>query len=306
MAKLKRQSINSIRKLLSLIQNEIDQPKKGRGRPKTYPDSLIILSFFIKTMMNLSYRDTIYFIQNVLKIDAPSISDLHYRFSKLDEKLLKELFEKLLNELNIGEEIELIAVDGTGFGYGGKRELNWMRGAQIRKVSSHVKVELIVGKVRDRAIILGVNMGEAYSDERKLLMEILEKVNIKAKKILADALYGMSKAMLEKFYEISEEVIVPVRDTLHTKVRSGIRKKAKIEYEDKREEYKQRYFIEQVIGKIKNAYGRLERTKSYEMARKHIWAKMILYNWAMIFLSYYLMQMLFVYGAYYQYFTSDF
>ena len=86
-AKLKRQSINSLRKLLSLIQNKIDQPKKARGRPKTYPDSLIILAFFIKTMMNFSYRDTIYFIQNTLKIDAPSLSDLHYRFSKLDEKL---------------------------------------------------------------------------------------------------------------------------------------------------------------------------------------------------------------------------
>ena len=44
----------------------------------------------------------------------------------------------------------------------------------------------------------------------------------------------MSKEVLKKFYEISEEVIVPVRDTLHTKVRSGIRKRAKIEYENKR------------------------------------------------------------------------
>ncbi len=180
--------------------------------------------------MNLSYRDTVYFIQNAIKIDAPSLSDLHYRFSKLDEKLLKKLFEKLLEELNIGEKIELIAVDGTGFGYGGKRELNWMRGAQIRKVSSHVKVELLVGKVRDSSIIFGVNIAKAYRDERKLLMEILGKV--KAKKILADAL--ISKDVFERFYEISEEVIVPVRDTLHTKVRSDIRKRAKKEYEAKR------------------------------------------------------------------------
>ncbi len=65
------------------------------------------------------------------------------------------------------------------------------------------------------------------------------------------------------------------------------------------EEYKQRYFfIEQVIGKIKNAYGMLEKTKSYEMARKYIWAKMILYNWAMIFLTYWLVRMRFVFGAY--------
>ena len=58
--------------------------------------------------------------------------------------------------------------------------------------------------------------------------------------------------------------IPPVRDTHRRKVRSGVRKRAKKEYEAKRGEYRQR--IEQVIGKIKNAYGRLERTKSYEMA----------------------------------------
>ena len=84
----------------------------------------------------------------------PSLSDLHYRFSKLDENLLKKLFERLLEELYIGEEIEMIAVDGTGFGYGEKRELKWMRGAQMRKVSSHVKVELLVGKVRGSVILV--------------------------------------------------------------------------------------------------------------------------------------------------------
>ena len=47
------------------------------------------------------------------------------------------------------------------------------------------------------------------------------------------ALYGMSKEVLKK---ISEEVIVLVKDTLHTKVRSGIRRKAKKEYEAKRHE----------------------------------------------------------------------
>ncbi len=76
LAKLKRINIDSIRKPLSLIQNEIDKPKKGRGRPKTYPDSLIILTFFIKTMMNLSYRDTVYFIQNTIRHAFPIRSTL--------------------------------------------------------------------------------------------------------------------------------------------------------------------------------------------------------------------------------------
>ena len=53
----------------------------------------------------------------------------------------------------------------------------------------------VVGRVRGSEIILGVNMGKAYSDERKLLMGILGKVDIKAKRILADALYGMKMCL---------------------------------------------------------------------------------------------------------------
>ncbi len=94
------------------------------------------------------------------------------------------------------------------------------------------------------------------------------------------------------------------RDTVYfiqNAIKIGARKRAKKEYESKKQEYRQSYFIEQVIGKIKNAYGGLERTKSYEMARKHIWAKMVLYNWVMIFLSYWIMRVRF----YHQYPTSD-
>ena len=61
------------------------------------------------------------------------------------------MFEKLLDKLNIGEKVELIAADGTGFGYGEQIKLNWMRGAQ-----SILTNEMIAGKVKDRAIIRGI------------------------------------------------------------------------------------------------------------------------------------------------------
>ena len=93
---------------------------------------------------------------------------------------------------------------------------------QIRRVSSHVKVELLVGKVRDSAIIIGVNMGKAYSDERKLLVEIFEKINIKT----------MSKEVLKKFYEIGSDSSCKGHSSYEGKKR--YKKKVKIE------EYKRR------------------------------------------------------------------
>jgi hypothetical protein len=43
-----------------------------------------------------------------------------------------------------------------------------------------------------------------------------------------------------------------------------------------------RYIVEQVIGKIKNAYGSSESTRSYDMAVKMVLVKMIVYNWAFL------------------------
>ena len=61
----------------------------------------------------------------------------------------EELFERVLGIFRVEEMagIELMVVDGTGFGYNEKRKLNWMRGKKIREVSSHVKVELVVGRM---------------------------------------------------------------------------------------------------------------------------------------------------------------
>ena len=125
-------------------------------------------------------------------------------------------------------EIELMVVDGTGFGYNDKRKLNWMRGKKIREVSSHVKVELVVGRMGNRKeVIFGVEMGRAYSDERKLLEGMIGKVEARSKYILGDALYGKSVKVLRNLFEKAEEVIVLIKDTLHTRVRDPIRKKVR-------------------------------------------------------------------------------
>jgi hypothetical protein len=260
MATLKRLSKDDIKQLLKLIENDMKEPTHKRGRPKVYSDKFIMLVFFIKTIRGYSFRDTVFYLEKELNMKMPSISTLHYRFSKLDKKYLEKLFNKILEKLEIDEEFEMVAVDGTGFGYDDKRDLSWMRGKKIRQVSSHVKVELIVGRKGEEkeTMLIGVNMVPAYSDERKLLLEMIDGMNVKVKYIMADALYGMSVDVLKEFFDRADIVLVPVRDTLHTKVKDPIRKRAKEIYESNREKYRDRYIVEQVIGKIKNAYGSSE------------------------------------------------
>ena len=59
----------------------------------------------------------------------------------------------------------------------------------------------------------------------------------------------MSVEVLKEFFSRSDLVLVPVRDSLHTKVRDPIRKKAKEMYEANRERYRERYIVEHVEDK---------------------------------------------------------
>ncbi|ABR30363.1 hypothetical protein SU68_02565 [Thermosipho melanesiensis] len=83
-----------------------------------------------------------------------------------------------------------------------------MRGKKIREVSSHVKMELMVGRKEKggNPILVGVNMGPAYSDERKLLLELMKGIKIKNK--VHDGRCSMSIEVLKDFIERSELVVV--------------------------------------------------------------------------------------------------
>ncbi len=63
------------------------------------------------------------------------------------------------------KEFHCLIADGTDFGYFDTFKLLWMKGKEIRQVRSHVKTEVLVGAVKRKAVVVGVNTGRAYSDE---------------------------------------------------------------------------------------------------------------------------------------------
>ena len=269
---------NFIKEALKKIE-KINYPKKGR--PKTYSDAFIITIFFIKTINNLSFREVVYWFKQ-LKGKTPSISTLHYRFSKISLNVLKKLFRILKKKLsNKVKEKKLMIVDGTGFGFDKTFLLKWLRGAELRKVRSHVKVVLIVIRTYEgQDIIYNLETAPAYSDERKLAIKMMKKIRKKVFIILADSLYGMSIKFIKESLKLSDKVLIPIKDGIHNKVRNKIRKQVKEEFKKNKDIYKKRYIIEQVIGKIKNSYGDREMTKSYELSEKYVWIKFIAYNLA--------------------------
>ncbi len=93
-----------------------------------------------------------------------------------------------------------------------------MKGKEIRQVRSHVKTEILVGAVKGKAVVVGVNTGRAYSDECRFLNTMLEHIKFRARYFLGDAYYGKVE-ILRKVRGLNMCAIVHVRDTVHTRVR---------------------------------------------------------------------------------------
>lgn len=118
-------------------------------------------------------------------------------------------------------------VDGTGVGYNTPFYLR-NRGGQ--EISGRLKVVAVFYWQGRRNWVVGVNMGAAYSDEGKLLMELLESSGEGllpcGTKIVGDKLHGMKVKLLEKIESMKYEPLVCSRDTIWVRVRSEVRKRA--------------------------------------------------------------------------------
>ena len=191
-------------------------------------------------------------------------------------KLTKNVAKDILLKLNANGFYALIA-DGTGFGYSDAFYLTYKRGQQLRKVKSHVKTEILAGIIKGKTIVLNINASLAYTDEGKLLKPMLEEFCEKCKYFAADRYYGTAEIL--KIKEKGMLALIPLRDTIHQKVRNTYRVWAKKNYEKFKENYKKiRYRIEQIIGIVKNIFGDRDRTFLFKMAKLRVYARFALYN----------------------------
>lgn len=252
-----------------------------RGRPKVYEDYIIISALLIKTLENLSLRD----LEERLKELFPKVPDfttLHYRLKKLSKSHLEELIEKTAQEiLKVlqAKELHCLIADGTGFGYADSYFLRSKRGKELREVKAHIKTEVLVGVVRGKSFVVGVKAEEAYSDENRLLKEMLKKMFLRAKYFMGDAYYGKSVEVLKRIRELGMKAIVPVRDSMRMKVKNSYRRWAKRNYEEHKEVYKRyRYRVEQVIGVVKNLFGDRERVYEFHLGCLYVLGRFASYN----------------------------
>jgi|GEM_PF-602917 len=282
-----------VRRVEKLILEE-GGSKVRRGRPRKYENWEVIFALMVKDGERLSYRKVEERLREVGErtMDHTTIC---YRVKRMGAdgegrgfliRLIKLEVEKGTRILK-AKEFWLFIADGTGIGYKDSYKMMWCRGSEIRKVSCHVKVEVLVGRVRGVNMVVGCRVGRAYADENKLLEEIFRDIKYRATYFLGDRYYSKDK-VIRMVRERNIVPVIPTENTLRKRVRSEERKWAKAMYEKYRGIYKKRYIVEQVFSVVKRRYGDRVLTKNQGVAELHALAMFALYNFEILFSLYFL------------------
>ena len=276
---VKRVNLKELYKRLFVKLDKIYEKikNKKRGRPRKYKESLIYFAFALKIARNLSYRDLEHQLKELNLFDkVPDFSSMFYRFKHLNELIIGYFIKKIASLIKNFQKIKYSIIDATGFGFDDSFNLKMLRGKELRKVKSHIRLEAIVCVSENSyTFINGFYLDKAYSNENKMLFKLLENYSFSSKFVLADALYSTNK--LAK-YLIDKNLIpvIPTKDILHQKIKNPYRLKLKEYYEKYKSVYKKRNLIENTFAKIKIPFGDRENTKNISLAKKFILMKILL------------------------------
>ncbi|WP_121922727.1 hypothetical protein [Hydrogenothermus marinus] len=125
----------------SILREKSKKEKKGKGRPKEYPDYLIISIFLYQILKGYSYREVLEETKDIIQ-KLPSLSVYHYRVKTLPKSLLQKVIHKtaIIIIKKIKKKASYFIADGTGFSFDDIYPLKYLRGLEIRKVQNHIRI----------------------------------------------------------------------------------------------------------------------------------------------------------------------
>jgi len=123
-------------------------------------------------------------------------------------------------------DFKYLIVDGTGFGFGCKYILNWMRGTQVRQVNSHVRLVSLVAVDERGAIIPGCEVGGPYASEVNMLKKILEALeDLPRIPFIADK-GNDALDVIERVIKFGCEPAIGMKQTWMMRIRNSLRRKS--------------------------------------------------------------------------------
>lgn len=282
--------------LKEIVRERMKRKETGkRGRPRIYKEIDIIIGGIVMEIYKISLRKLEEVMKESKGIEA-DYTTYYKRIKRLNIKELREIIYKIRKK--IGERVkeikeEMLMVDGTGIMYKEKIKVKYKLGEEEKEVNNHIKVVSVIRVGKDRegkeqGIIEEIEVGKGYSDEGKLLKEIIKRGRIEGEYMLGDGYYGRHGEIIRLLKERGIKLISPVKESMYKEIRNKDIKEVKERYEKLREVYKGRYKIEQVFGIIKRRYLGYINTKIKEIAMNRTLIKFLAYNLSLLIFNFYL------------------
>ena len=178
-----------------------------------------------------------------------------------------------------------IAADASGLSFNDLYPMKFLRGQEVRKVESHTKVEVVTAILskKKKRFILTVNASKPYSSEIKMLLPLLERMNIRARYFLGDRGYDSVKLMT-KLQGIGISSVIQIREAFRFQAKNPLRILSR-DLSNNKDLYKPRYLTESLFGNIKQKHTSHIFVKSLKMAEKYALLRLIAFNISFFFES---------------------
>jgi len=255
---------------------EVERMSSGRrGRPFTYPDSLIRLLAPIRLLFHLPYRQLEGFARGLSKyvrgLVAPDYTTLDRRVNRLNLSIDEALVDP--------SGSVYIALDSTGIKVHNSGD--WIRRRfKVRK--GYLKVHIAVDVETGQIVALEVTREYVHDGTKleRLVKDSSRKVEIKG--VIGDGAYD-SRRNFNMLDKMGIEPVIKVRKNAVKRMRRcPSRRKALIEQRENPDMWKQKYGLrwiaESAFSWIKRIFGEYVTAKKLENMVKEITMKVSLYN----------------------------
>lgn len=262
---------------------ELDRMNENKkGKPFTFPDSLILFIGYIRYSFHLPYRQT----EGVIKATGKSLPS-HPSYGQICKRINKRLNVDVSSSIDDGDYI-ILAVDSTGIKVTNRGQ--WMADKWgLGKKKGYLKIHVAVNiKTKE---ILALDVTDEKTHDGKIMKKLVENVlkitpnKKKIKSILGDGAYDSN----DNFRFLNDKKIDPI---IKVKRNSAVilsennktrNKEVRQQTKDflkwkKKKRYGHRWMAETAFSSIKRMFGEYIMATSFQNMVKEMILKVSLYN----------------------------
>lgn len=269
----------SIYQFASKFTKKRKEHKHSRGRPREYDEALILTIAAVQNLYDLSFREALEFVEPHFHT-LPCLSTFHYRVQTLSTEHVAHFLTFLGLELqgalcSNGKPLKYFIVDGTGFSFNDLYPMHYLRGTEVRKVHSHVRVLALVASNGTRRFVTGALSGGPYESEVVLAKHLVSRFTFTHHlPLLGDKPFDA----IHFLQLVKERGCLPAVAIKETH-RYGIRDPERAQSAKRQKRYgKKRTLIEGLFGNIKEKSTSHIRVFSQHIAEVYGLLRLALYN----------------------------